>query len=182
MSIAASDTPSAPRKQNATMSGCPPNRPSSSASTAAVASSSASGVPSLLRQDRQRKGSQRGTGLAQRGQVVRGGSPGGTDSRKTVPRSAAPASAPAATPTAAHARFMPEHVSPRVGGGNRPAGEPAGRRPVSADRPACRPADGKSWPAGRFRAGPAIPQGFALDTGGTGPSSPGAETAAHRPP
>src|SRR5438034_287637 len=88
------------------MSGCPPNRPSSSASTAAVASSSTSGVPSLLRQDRQRRGSQRGTGLAQRGQVVRGGSPGGTDSRKTVQRSAAPAGTPAATPTAAHASSM----------------------------------------------------------------------------
>ena len=57
------------------MAGCPPNRPSSSASTAAVASSSTSGGPSLLRQRVQRRGSQRGAGLAQRGQVVRGGSP-----------------------------------------------------------------------------------------------------------
>src|SRR5689334_14655127 len=106
------------------MAGCPPNRPSSSASTAAVAGSSTSGGPSLLRQRVQRRGSQRGAGLTQRGQVVRGGSPAGTDSRKTVPRSAAPARPPAATPTAAHARSMSPVIPPRV-----PA-PPADRRPA----------------------------------------------------
>ena len=96
------------------MAGCPPNRPSSSASTAAVASSSTSGGRACPGSANSGGGASGGPGWRSAG---RWSAAGATDSRKTVPRSAAPASPPAA----AHARSsrLSSATSPRRHGDRR---------------------------------------------------------------
>src|SRR5215472_2295798 len=121
------------------MSGWPPNRPKSSPRTRPVASSSAPRVPKCWPQYLQRIISQRGTGAAQRGQLVRSGASLGTDSRKTALRSTAPAGTPATRPSAAHTALMAVHRRHQAGPTEAPPARTAwSGGAVSADRPTCR--------------------------------------------
>src|SRR5215469_6578309 len=104
MSTALSATPSAPRKPNASTAAEPANRAHTSASTTAVTTSNTHGGPKNLPHSRHRTATAV-VPVPHRAQAVRSGSPLGTDSRNTGPRSAAPTSAPTTAPAAAQARF-----------------------------------------------------------------------------
>jgi hypothetical protein len=111
MSMPLSATPSMPRNPNASTAAEPANRAHTSASTTAVTTSNTQGGPNTRPHSRHRIATLAAGPVPHRAQAVRSGSPLGTDSRNTGPRSAAPASTPSTAPATAQARFM----SPSVG-------------------------------------------------------------------
>src|SRR5580704_12964579 len=72
-------------------------------------------MPRLPPHPLHRRASRARAGALQRGHAIRSGSPLGTDSRKTVPLIAAPASRPRTAPAAAHIGFMLVDVKSKAG-------------------------------------------------------------------
>jgi len=106
MSMPLSATLSTPRNPKARTAVEPANRAHTKASTTAVTISNTQGGPNTPPHSRHRIATLAARPVPHRGQAVRSGSPLGTDSRNTGPRSAAPASAPSRAPATAQARFI----------------------------------------------------------------------------
>jgi len=110
MSMPLSATLSTPRNPKARTAAEPANRAHSKASTRAVTTSNTQGGPNTPPHFRHRIATLATGPVPHRGQAVRSGSPLGTDSRNTGPRSAAPASAPSRAPATAQAKFIIRNV------------------------------------------------------------------------
>jgi len=114
MSMPLSATLSTPRNPKARTAAEPANRAHSKASTRAVTTSNTQGGPNTPPHFRHRIATLAAGPVPHRGQAVRSGSPLGTDSRNTGPRSTAPASAPSRAPATAQVKFIIRNVCGRL--------------------------------------------------------------------